>query len=47
MFVGNQSRFEGYTGGGGKEEIGGLLSSGDLGHFDATGGCSSTGATTT
>ena len=28
------SRFEGYTGGGGKEEIGGLLSSGDVGHFD-------------
>ena len=38
----------GYTGGGGKEEIDGLLSSGDLGHFDAHGaGCSSTAATTT
>ena len=29
--------FEGYTGGGGKENIGGLLSSGDVGHFDAGG----------
>ena len=29
--------FEGYTGGGGKEEIDGLLSSGDVGHFDAKG----------
>ena len=37
MFVGNASRFEGYTGGGGKESIGGLLSSGDLGHFDRRG----------
>ena len=37
VFVGNQSRFEGYTGGGGKEDIGGLLSSGDLGHFDRRG----------
>jgi len=36
VFVGNQSRFEGYTGGGGKEDIG-LLSSGDLGHFDRRG----------
>ena len=37
VFVGSQSRFEGYTGGGGKEEIEGLLSSGDLGHFDRRG----------
>ena len=37
IFVGNLSQFEGYTGGGGKEEIHGLLSSGDLGHFDAHG----------
>ncbi len=29
--------FEGYTGGGGKEVIDGLLSSGDVGHFDAGG----------
>ena len=29
--------FEGYTGGGGKEVIDGLLSSGDVGHFDADG----------
>jgi len=29
--------FEGYTGGGGKDELGGLLSSGDVGHFDAGG----------
>ena len=37
VFVGNRSRFDGYTGGGTKEEIGGLLSSGDLGHFDRAG----------
>ena len=37
VFVGKQSRFEGYTGGGGKEDIGGLLSSGDVGHFDRRG----------
>ncbi len=37
IFVGNRSRFDGYTGGGGKEEIDGLLSSGDLGHFDRDG----------
>src|SRR5687767_4214197 len=29
--------FEGYTGGGGKEALGGLLSSGDVGHFDSDG----------
>jgi fatty-acyl-CoA synthase len=37
IFVGNSSRFDGYTGGGGKESIDGLLSIGDLGHFDADG----------
>ncbi|CAN5859092.1 long-chain-fatty-acid--CoA ligase FadD2 [soil metagenome] len=37
IFVGNSSRFDGYTGGGGKESIDGLLSIGDLGHFDAAG----------
>ncbi len=37
IFVGNLSQFEGYTGGGGKEAIGGLLSSGDVGHFDRAG----------
>lgn len=37
VFVGSGARFEGYTGGGGKEEVDGLLSSGDLGHFDADG----------
>ena len=37
VFVGSGSRFEGYTGGGGKQDIGGLLSSGDVGHFDADG----------
>jgi fatty-acyl-CoA synthase len=30
-------KFEGYTGGGGKDEIDGLLSSGDVGHFDSEG----------
>ena len=37
VFVGSGARFDGYTGGGGKEEIGGLLSSGDVGHFDRNG----------
>jgi len=37
IFVGNEMSFEGYTGGGGKEVIDGLLSSGDVGHFDADG----------
>jgi acyl-CoA synthetase (AMP-forming)/AMP-acid ligase II len=37
IFVGNEMSFEGYTGGGGKEAIGGLLCSGDVGHFDADG----------
>jgi fatty-acyl-CoA synthase len=34
IFVGNLSQFEGYTGGGGKEALSGLMSSGDVGHFD-------------
>jgi len=37
VFVGNEMAFEGYTGGGGKDELGGLLSSGDVGHFDEEG----------
>jgi len=37
IFVGNELAFEGYTGGGNKDAIGGLLSSGDVGHFDADG----------
>jgi acyl-CoA synthetase (AMP-forming)/AMP-acid ligase II len=37
IFVGNDLQFEGYTGGGGKDVIDGLLSSGDVGHFDAAG----------
>ncbi len=37
IFVGNEMSFEGYTGGGGKDEIDGLLSSGDVGHVDAAG----------
>jgi acyl-CoA synthetase (AMP-forming)/AMP-acid ligase II len=37
IFVGNQLAFEGYTGGGGKEHLGDLLSSGDVGHFDDDG----------
>ena len=37
VFVGSGARFDGYTGGGGKEQVDGLLSSGDLGHFDAKG----------
>jgi fatty-acyl-CoA synthase len=34
IFVGNLSQFEGYTGGGSKEAVRGLMSSGDVGHFD-------------
>jgi fatty-acyl-CoA synthase len=37
IFVGNGARFEGYTDGGNKEQRRGLLSSGDVGHFDADG----------
>ncbi len=37
VFVGSGARFDGYTGGGGKEQIDGLLSIGDLGHFDRDG----------
>jgi acyl-CoA synthetase (AMP-forming)/AMP-acid ligase II len=37
IFVGNELQFEGYTGGGGKDEIDGLMSSGDVGHFDENG----------
>lgn len=37
IFVGNEMSFEGYTGGGGKEVIDGLLSSGDVGHLDPDG----------
>jgi acyl-CoA synthetase (AMP-forming)/AMP-acid ligase II len=37
IFVGNEMAFEGYTGGGGKEVIDGLYSSGDVGHFDSEG----------
>lgn len=37
IFVGNQAQFDGYTGGGGKEIIDGLMSVGDLGHFDEHG----------
>ena len=37
IFVGNFFPFEGYTGGGNKEVIGGLMSSGDVGYFDADG----------
>jgi acyl-CoA synthetase (AMP-forming)/AMP-acid ligase II len=37
VFVGNEMAFEGYTGGGGKDVLDGLLSSGDVGHFDEDG----------
>jgi len=37
IFVGNEMSFEGYTGGGGKEVIDGLLCSGDVGHIDSEG----------
>ncbi|KRE27557.1 acyl-CoA synthetase [Mycobacterium sp. Soil538] len=37
IFVGSFFPFEGYTGGGGKQIIDGLLSSGDVGYFDENG----------
>jgi fatty-acyl-CoA synthase len=37
IFVANELMFEGYTGGGGKEIVRGLMSTGDVGHFDAGG----------
>ncbi len=37
IFVGNFFPFEGYTGGGGKQIIDGLMSSGDVGYFDEHG----------
>jgi acyl-CoA synthetase (AMP-forming)/AMP-acid ligase II len=37
IFIGNRMVFEGYTGGGDKEHLGDLLSSGDIGHFDEEG----------
>ena len=37
IFVGNGFGFDGYTGGGNKETIGELMSTGDVGHFDSGG----------
>jgi len=37
IFVGNAIPFDGYTGGGTKDRIDGLLASGDIGHFDSAG----------
>ena len=37
IFVGNTIQFEGYTGGETKEQLAGLMSSGDAGHFDDKG----------
>ncbi len=37
IFVGHMLEFEGYTGGGDKERIDGMVSSGDVGHLDAEG----------
>jgi acyl-CoA synthetase (AMP-forming)/AMP-acid ligase II len=37
IFVANEMLFEGYTGGGNKAVIEGLMSTGDVGHFDAGG----------
>ncbi|HLH14835.1 MAG TPA: AMP-binding protein, partial [Solirubrobacteraceae bacterium] len=37
IFVANEMMFEGYTGGGNKEIVGGLMSTGDVGHFDSAG----------
>jgi acyl-CoA synthetase (AMP-forming)/AMP-acid ligase II/uncharacterized membrane protein len=37
IFVGNEMLFEGYTGGGTKDVIGGLMATGDVGRFDEAG----------
>jgi fatty-acyl-CoA synthase len=37
IFVGNGLQFAGYTGGGGKQVVDGLMDSGDIGHFDEGG----------
>lgn len=37
VYIGSGIQFAGYTGGGSKDEINGLLSSGDVGHFDEAG----------
>jgi acyl-CoA synthetase (AMP-forming)/AMP-acid ligase II len=37
IFVANEMTFEGYTGGGNKEIVEGLMSTGDVGHFDEDG----------
>lgn len=37
IFISNQMTFDGYTGGGNKENLDGYLSSGDVGHFNADG----------
>jgi acyl-CoA synthetase (AMP-forming)/AMP-acid ligase II len=37
IFVANEMTFDGYTGGGSKEVIAGLMSTGDVGHFDSAG----------
>ncbi|MFI8977339.1 AMP-binding protein [Nocardia asteroides] len=37
VYVGNSLAFAGYSGGGGKKIVDGLMSTGDVGHFDAQG----------
>ncbi|MEA2199150.1 MAG: hypothetical protein QOJ25_3201, partial [Solirubrobacteraceae bacterium] len=37
IFVGNELLFDGYTGGGSKDMIDGLMATGDVGHFDGDG----------
>ncbi|WP_405177289.1 acyl-CoA synthetase [Nocardia sp. NBC_01377] len=37
IFVGNNYQFDGYTGGGAKARVDGLMSTGDVGHFDSAG----------
>ena len=37
IFVANEMMFEGYTDGGGKEIVGGMMSTGDVGRFDGEG----------
>ena len=46
IFVGNEMLFEGYTGGGTKDVIDGLMATGDVGRFDARAASSWRAATT-
>ena len=47
IFVGSEMTFQGYTGGGGKDVVDGLMRTGDVGHIDDSGRLFVGAATTT